>query len=174
MSEDVVCRAVFLGERKETFRVGGSIKDVSPREASCRDNVLGGDSSVNNLSGIVARGPLVVLETVFVLFTPVRPLPKVVTAAKEVRSSVLDWLYVGVASVEVEDVEWVLESLFKTDDDMVVDTLLLVIFLTEFKPVFAVRKVVEEVGEFGLTDVGGLRICEEETLTVGAGRSRHF
>ena len=114
-----------------------------------------------------------VLETVFVLFTPVRPLPKVVTAAKEVRSSVLDGLYVGVASVEVEDVEWMLESLFKTDDDMIVDPFLLVVFLTEFEPVFF-RKFVEEVGEFRLGDVSGLRVSEEEALTVCAGEARHF
>lgn len=134
ISEDEVSSPMLSDELEEFLDICGGGQDVSPRKASCLDNVLGGFSSVKNFTVVVARGFLVRLDIVLVLFIPVA-LSDVMANAEEVGGSVAYGFNVGVESVEVEDVEGSLESVCKADDDVEVSGSILMVFLTAFYPV---------------------------------------
>lgn len=134
VSEDEVSRPVLSDELEEGLDVCGGGQDVSPRKASCLDNVLGGLASVKNLTVVFARGFFVRLDIVLVLFRPVT-LSDVMSNADEIGGSVAYGFNVGVEAVEVEDVEGSLESVVEADDDVEVSVSILMVFLTTLHPV---------------------------------------
>jgi len=171
VSEDPVFRLIESDEREEVVGCSCCVKDPSPIEASCRRKVLGYVTAGVGLDGVVARAPLVVLDSVAVRLTPFRPLPNVVTAVVKIGGGVLDGQDVWMVSGVVEDVERSLESLVVTEDDVVMNPTVFVGFLDDFEP--SRGKRMEEVGEFIDGGVLCLRIGQKKPLPVSPRSARH-
>jgi len=170
VAEDELSAVVLLRQLKEVGGAGGEGEDLTPTEASCLCNVLGGIASDNNFGVVVARGFLVRLNVVFFLFRSLA-FTKVVAAPGEICRSILDGLYVSGAIPKIEDGKGSLKAGFEYDDGVIVNPLVLVEFSAEFNPVGVVERV-EVVGEFIGVDLRGLRPSEKISLSVGSGRHK--
>jgi len=106
----------------------------------------------------------VTFDCVLVLFRPVRPLPNVVPAVAEVDRGIFDREDVGMVSGAVEDVEGSLQTGIETDDDVVVDSIILMVFLYDLEP--ARCYVGDEVSEFVDIEVDGLRVRQEKAGSI--------
>jgi len=171
VTEDPVFRLVDSDESEELFLRFGEFEDSSPIEASCRVSVGRNDTPRVGLDNVVARFRAVALDSVAVLFTPLRPLPNVMSPVDKIDGGIFDREDVGMVSAAVEDVERSLEAFFKDDNGVVVDSIVLVIFLNEFEPARCYSG--DEVGEFVDVEIGGLCVRQEKALSIRTGWASH-